>query len=382
MQQFYSETSFRDWVVRCRRCDFWNTAFQGKKSIKWTAWQSGEQSARCHWRGERRVEGKEMRWDQDLMDEGVSRAVCKDEHGQFMSEGQECHWKGFYEEWGAQQGLSATEWCSHAFVHAGGTLWRCKWDGLAQWHTAGRQPPPRAEPAAAAGSAGGWLLASEQTEGLTLLAPLAGSLQQPVSTSALALPPHPWRAVSADPSFSSSAAACPLHGGVEDGVPIGFSPCCLQQGVECGVVKSLTSTSVSTAANEVGFLQICVSCSTDLGIKEGVSSDLSFSCNWSISKGFLSCEFFGALIKCDLTLKPFSQSGNLSAFSPLHSCLFSWTFYSTFETSTPPSDLHQIGQQVQKFWGRSLDAQGVIAEVSFLEESRIKWFTILEFNLM
>lgn len=59
-------------------------------------------------------------------------------------------------------------------------------------------------------------MASEQTEGLTLLAPLAGLLQQPVGTSALALPPHPWRAVSADPSFSSSAAACPLHGGVED----------------------------------------------------------------------------------------------------------------------------------------------------------------------
>lgn len=88
-------------------------------------------------------------------------------------------------------------------------------------------------------------------------------------------------------------------------------------------MKSLTSTSVGTAANEVGFLQICVSCSTDLGVEEGVSSDLSFSCNWSISEGFLSCEFFGALIKCDLTLKPFPQSGNLSAFSPLHSCLFS-----------------------------------------------------------
>lgn len=80
---------------------------------------------------------------------------------------------------------------------------------------------------------------------------------------------------------------------------------------------------MSTAPNEVGFLQICVSHSTDLGVKEGVSSDLSFSCGRSISKGFLSCEFFDALIKCDLTPKPFPQSGYLSGFSPLHGRLFS-----------------------------------------------------------
>lgn len=51
-------------------------------------------------------------------------------------------------------------------------------------------------------------------------------------------------------------------------------------------MKSLTSTSVSTAANEVGFLRICVSCSTDLGVKEGVSSDLSFSCNGAFLRAF------------------------------------------------------------------------------------------------
>lgn len=104
---------------------------------------------------------------------------------------------------------------------------------------------------------------------------------------------------------------------------VGCSLCCLWPGLERGVVKILTSTSASTAANEVGFLQICVSHSTDLGVEEGVSSDLSFFCRWSIFKGFLSCEFFDALIKCDLTLKPFPQSGYLPGFSSLHGCLFS-----------------------------------------------------------
>lgn len=98
--------------------------------------------------------------------------------------------------------------------------------------------------------------------------------------------------------------------------------CCLQPGLECRVVRILTSPSVSAAGNEVGFLQICASHSADLGVKEGVSSDLSFSCGWSISKGFLSCEFFDALIKCDLAPKPFPPSGYLSGFSPLHGCLF------------------------------------------------------------
>lgn len=138
-------------------------------------------------------------------------------------------------------------------------------------------------------------------------------------------------------------------------VLVGCSQCCLQPELECRVVKSLTSTAVRTAANEVAFLQICVSRLTDSGVQEGVSSDLSFSYGWSISKGFLSCEFFDALIKCDLTPKPFPQSGYLSGFSSLHSRLFSWTFCNTFETSSPPSDLLQIGQQVPRVWDRSLD---------------------------
>lgn len=87
--------------------------------------------------------------------------------------------------------------------------------------------------------------------------------------------------------------------------PVGFSLGFRQPGLECGLVKSLMSTRVSTAANEGGFRQSCVSCLTDVGVEEGVSSDLSFSCGWSVSKGFLSCEFFDALIKCDLALKPF-----------------------------------------------------------------------------
>lgn len=139
----------------------------------------------------------------------------------------------------------------------------------------------RAGPAAAAGSASGWLLASQQTNGLTLRASLDGSVQLPVGTSAPARPlvATCWQTF----PFCFLDDFCALlrekqercfEGRTE--MLVGCSLHFLQAGLECGVGKSLTSTSVSPAANEVGFLQICVSCLTDLGVAEGVSSDLGF----------------------------------------------------------------------------------------------------------
>lgn len=65
------------------------------------------------------------------------------------------------------------------------------------------------------------------------------------------------------------------------------------------VVRLLMSGAVITAANEVGFLQICVGNSPGLVVQEGVSSTWSFSCGWNLPLR----EFFG-FIKCELTLSP------------------------------------------------------------------------------
>lgn len=64
------------------------------------------------------------------------------------------------------------------------------------------------------------------------------------------------------------------------------------------------SGAVRAAANELGFLQICVSRLPGLGVEEGVSSTLSFSCGWGLPEAFPRGNSL-TLIKCELTPKPF-----------------------------------------------------------------------------
>lgn len=110
------------------------------------------------------------------------------------------------------------------------------------------------------------------------------------------------------------------------------------------------SGAVRAAANEPGFLQICVSRWPALGVEEGVSSALSFSCGWSLSEAFPR-ENSLTLIKCELTPKPFPQSGYLPGFSPAY---FHELFIALWRPPGPPRDL----LPVQRFGGRSLDCTG------------------------
>lgn len=118
------------------------------------------------------------------------------------------------------------------------------------------------------------------------------------------------------------------------------------------------SGAVRAAANEPGFLQICVSRWPALGVEEGVSSALSFSCGWSLPEAFPR-ENSLTLIKCELTPKPFPQSGYLPGFSPAY-------FHELFIALWRPPVHHEICCQSRGLGAGAWIARGMVACAEFL----------------
>lgn len=102
---------------------------------------------------------------------------------------------------------------------------------------------------------------------------------------------------------------------------------------------------VSTAANELGILQICVSHSPGLAVEEGVSSTWSFSCGWSLPEAFPQEDSL-ILLKCELTPRLFPKPG----FSPA-------SFHELFTAPLRPLLHHEICCQSRGL-GKSLDCMG------------------------